>query len=108
MVTKSDTDYPIVGYNVIVQFIDNCSDAIGNLSVLMKDSDRNSKGEYVKRVVYFIQTQDPSEIYCLKNSEKDIMTPSRNSVKVPCDAIASGIDKQIPVIFELPSASTIA
>ena len=54
LVTEADIDYPIVGYNVIVEAINNGSDAIGSLSDLMKDSFRSSKDEDVKQFVNFI------------------------------------------------------
>ena len=86
LVTEADIDYPIDGYNVIVEVINNGSDAIGGLSDLMKDSFRSSKDEDVKQFVNFIQTQEPSEICSLKSSRKDILIPSGKSVKVSCRA----------------------
>ena len=54
LVTETDIDYPIVGYNVIVEVINNGSDAIGSLSNLMKDNFRSAKDEDVKQFVNFI------------------------------------------------------
>ena len=59
LVIEADIDYLIVGYYVIVEVINNGSDAIGSLSDLMKDSFRSSKDEDVKQFVNFIQTQEP-------------------------------------------------
>ena len=56
LVTEANIDYPIVGYNVIVEVINNSSNTIGSLSDLMKDSFRSSKDEDVKQFVNFIQT----------------------------------------------------
>ena len=42
LVTETDIDYPIVGYNVIMEVINNGSDAIGSLSNLMKDNFRSA------------------------------------------------------------------
>ena len=100
LVTEANIDYPIVGYNVIVEVINNDSDAIGSLSDLMKDSFRNSKDEDVKQFVNFTQTQEPSEICSLNSSKKDILIPSGKSVKVSCRANTGELDKRTPVIFE--------
>ena len=51
LVTEANIDYPIVGYNVIVEVINNGSDTIGSLSDLIKYSFRSSKDEDVKQFV---------------------------------------------------------
>ena len=100
LVTEADIDYPIVGYNVIVEVINNGNDAIGSLSDLMKDSFRSSRDEDVKQLVNFIQTQEPSEICSLKSSKKGILILSGKPVKVSCCTNTGGLDKRTPVIFE--------
>ena len=94
LVTEANIDYPIAGYNVIVEVINNGSDVIGSLSDLMKDSFRSSKDEDVKQFANFIQTQEPSEICSLKSSKEDILIPSGKSVKVSCRANTGELDKK--------------
>ena len=58
LVTEADIDYPIIGYNVIVEVINNGSDAIGSLNDLMKDSFRSSKDADVNSLLILFRPKN--------------------------------------------------
>ena len=68
LVTSDSLDYPIIGYNVIDEFVTQQSDC----NDLIVQSSKNTQPENVHSLINFIQTPKQTDLCDVKTSERDV------------------------------------
>lgn len=99
LVSKLQMDMPIIGFNVIEQFVNVFeTDKDSNLiSSLATSFDKNVDAS---KLVNFIRSIRSQELCNLYTTKKNFVIPKRSSKKVTCRANTSYIKVKTPALFE--------
>lgn len=95
-------DMPIIGYNVIEQFVngfgtDKDNNLIESLSTTFADSVDVSN---IPKLVNFIRSTRHHQLCDLRTTKQNVVIPKGSSKMVTCRANTSYIDAKMPVLFE--------
>ena len=96
LVTSDSLDCPIIGYNVIDEFVtqqSNCNDPV-------IQSFKNTQPENVHALINFIQTPKQTDLCDVKTSKRDVTTPKKQSMKLSCRVNTGPLEQKVPVLLE--------
>ena len=96
LVTNDSLDYPIIGYNVIDEFVTQKSDC-NNPKI---QSFKNTQPENGHALINFIQTPKQTDLCDVKTSKRDVTIPKKQSMKVSCRVNTGSLEQKVPVLFE--------
>ena len=96
LVTSDSLDYPIIGYNVIDEFVTQQSDC----NDPMIQSFKNTQPENVHALINFIQTPKQTDLCDVKTSKRDVTIPKKQSMKISCRVNTGPLEQKVPVLFE--------
>ena len=96
LVTSDSLDYPIIGYNVIDEFVTQQSDC----NDPMIKSFKNIQPENVHALINFIQTPKQNDLCDVKTSKRDVTIPKKQSMKISCRVNTGSLEQKVPVLFE--------
>ena len=97
LVTSDSLDYPIIGYNVIDEFVTQQSDC----NDPMIQSFKSTQPENVHALINFIQTPKQIDLCDVKTSKRDVTIPKKQSMKISCRVNTGPLEQKVPVLFEL-------
>ena len=96
LVTENDIEQPIVGFNVILDFLK--FDKLAFIESLSKFS--SVRSENVECVVNLLSTIEDDFLSSVKSEKRNIVIPAGNVMKVKCKIKAVELTAPVPVVFE--------
>ena len=96
LVTSDSLDYPIIGYNVIDEFVTQQSDC----NDPMVQSFKSTQPENVHALINFIQIPKQTDLCDVKTSKRDVTIPKKQSMKISCRVNTGPFEHKVPVLFE--------
>ena len=96
LVTSDSLDYPIIGYDVIDEFVTqqcDCNDP-------MVQSFKNAQSENVHALINFIQIPKQTDLCDVKTRKRDMTIPKKQSMKISCRVNTGPLEQKVSVLFE--------
>ena len=103
LVTETDIDPPIVGFNVIELLIRGGLNQQSGIETLLNEmiaTFTDSSPDNVKAFVDFISVSTPTELCILKTEKKMVVIPKEAVIEVTCHANTGPLERKTPVLFE--------
>ena len=103
LVTETDIDPPIVGFNVIELLIRGGLNQQSGIETLLNEmiaTFTDSSPDNVKAFVDFISVSAPTELCTLKTGKSTVVIPKAAVIEVTCRANTGPFERKTPVLFE--------
>ena len=103
LVTKTDIDPPIVGFNVIELLIRRGFNQQLDIETLLNKmiaTFTDSSQDNVKAFVDFVSVSTPTELCTLKTAKNTVVIPKVAVIEVTCRANTGPLERKTPVLFE--------
>ncbi len=95
LIAKEVVRLPLIGYNVIEEFVKN-----GISSNELKSALADVSSVNCTSLVDLIKSNDETELCNIRTNKRNHMIPSGKTLQVPCRVNHGPIEKEIPVFFE--------
>ena len=103
LVTETDINLPIVGFNVIELLIRGGLNQLTGIEALLNEMTAtftDSSPDNVKAFVDFISVSTPTELCTLKTEKRTVVIPKGAVIEVTCRANTGPLERKTPVLFE--------
>eukprot|EP00794_Sanderia_malayensis_P003899 gene3899-4443_t len=102
LVTESNIDNPIIGYNVLEELVGKYDGSLGTdeITLLLKNSLPRKIAGNVNAIINCIQMQNDPYLSAVKTLKRDITIPAQETKKLSFRINSGHVDKDTPVMFE--------